>query len=112
MKKCLGPLAFLFTMCNTKNISRAETEKQMTLTTDFNKTAAQKMLVALLDRAASRSSYGASDKQCWFLAKLIVDGCETEEQFDLEIGDWYQSNRTLSGKEASLLIDSYLNDKR
>jgi hypothetical protein len=82
----------------------------MSTTTEFNKADSQKQIARFLDTAASRSSYGATSKQCWFLAKLIVDTCETEEQFELELDDWMDSNKRLSGKEASVLIGQYLQE--
>lgn len=84
----------------------------MTLSATFDKTSSQKLLASFLDKAAARSMYPASGKQCWFLAKLIVDTCETEDQFDMELADWTKSNMKLSGKEASTLIGQYLEEAK
>lgn len=66
--------------------------------------ATQKQIAQVLDRAASRSEYPASSKQCWFLSGLIARSVNPEGDYD----DWLLSNRPLSSREASSLIDFYL----
>ncbi len=63
--------------------------------------ATQKSIARALDRAAGRSSYPASSKQCWFLASLILKAGE-------DGSDWLlDTNSALSKDKASSLISFY-----
>lgn len=69
----------------------------------------RKELVKLLDDAASNSRFGASSKQCWFLAGLMAEVGDEPEDIGLDILDlrtW-----TLSSKSASEWISHYLASK-
>lgn len=62
-----------------------------------------KRIARILDRAAARAQFPASSKQVFFLAKLMAERNE-------DGSDWLlDTSRVLSGREASSLIDSYLN---
>lgn len=62
-----------------------------------------KEIAKILDRAAARAQFPASSKQVFFLAKLMAER-------DEDGSDWLlDTSRRLSGREASSLIDSYLN---
>lgn len=69
-------------------------------------TLSQKSLAGWLDRAAARADMidrdPATSKQCWFLASLILKAGEDGY-------DWTDGNRVLTKREASTLIDTYLN---
>lgn len=69
-------------------------------------TLSQKSLAGWLDRAAARADMidrdPATSKQCWFLASLILKAGEDGY-------DWTDSSRVLTKREASTLIDTYLN---
>lgn len=69
-------------------------------------TLSQKSLAGWLDRAAARADMidrdPATGKQCWYLAHLILKSGEDGY-------DWVNSNTVLTKREASNLIDTYLN---
>lgn len=65
----------------------------------------QKEIVKLLDRAAARAEVPATPKQTWFLAGLIAKSASAEVDYQ----DWLLNGRALSKREASSLIESYLN---
>ena len=65
--------------------------------------AEAKRIARILDRAAARSEYPASSKQVFYLARLMAERGE-------DGSDWLlDTSRRLSGREASSLINSYLN---
>lgn len=64
-----------------------------------------KRIARILDRAAARASYPASSKQCFFLARLMAEAGEDGDDILLD------TNYALSGKEASSLIETFLNAK-
>ena len=66
--------------------------------------ATQKEIAQVLDTAAGRSSYGATSKQCWFLAGLIAHSSSA----DVDYSDWLLNGLPLSKAEASSLIEFYL----
>lgn len=72
----------------------------------------QKQLAAYIDTAASRADMidrtPATSKQCWFLAGLIIKANDSND--DGMINEFLtNSDYCLTKKEASRLIDSYLN---
>jgi hypothetical protein len=69
----------------------------------------QKSIAQELDRAASRSDFGASGKQCWFLASLMIKAGDTPADWDI---GYTHTNAVLTKKKASFIIDQYLNGPR
>lgn len=64
----------------------------------------QKEVAQVLDRMAARSSNPATGKQCWFLAKLIVESGDA--------ATWIAGDSVvLSKSKASAEIDLYLGNK-
>lgn len=64
----------------------------------------QKEIAKVLDRAAARTDYGATQKQVWFLAGLIA----RSPSADVDYSDWLLSSGALTKKQASGLIEYYL----
>jgi hypothetical protein len=64
----------------------------------------QKEIAQVLDSAAARSGFGATSKQCWFLAGLIARAPSA----DADYSDWLLNGLPLTKSEASRLIDFYL----
>jgi hypothetical protein len=69
-------------------------------TTEFT---AQKALAKTLDRIAARGSNGATSKQCWYLAGLLIAAGQDADDMLLDTG--YR----LTVREASSLIDTLKN---
>lgn len=69
----------------------------------------QKEIARDLDRAAGRACHvdaeGATRKQCWFLAKLLLDAGTDASDLDCEITN---TQAILTKREASLHIDFLL----
>jgi len=72
----------------------------------------QKEIANALDSAAARAemvgAYGASSKQCWFLAKLLKDHGLDEEFVECGVCN---TQAMLSKKKASRFIDEALSGK-
>jgi len=69
-------------------------------TTDFT---AQKSLAKTLDRIAARGESGATPKQCWYLAGLLLRAGQDADDMLLDTG--YR----LTVREACSLIDALKN---
>lgn len=71
----------------------------------------QKQVAAILDCAAARAHSvnrtPASGKQCWFLAKLLIEDCVRRGRTELD-SFVTSTSFVLTVKEASTLIDSCL----
>lgn len=71
-------------------------------------TMTQKQIAQTLDRAAARAdmigAYPATGKQCWFLAKLILE--KDDGSFYDELSSF---NCVLTSKNASAIISDLLN---
>jgi len=70
--------------------------------------ATQKEIAQALDTAAGRNSYGATSKQCWFLAGLIA----RSPSADADYSDWLLNGLALTKAEASRLIEFYLGSEK
>lgn len=72
-------------------------------------TITQKDIARVLDRAAERADsldYApATSKQCWFLAKLILESEAAEGEYNNML---LNNSMTLTRREASAWIDSYI----
>jgi len=69
--------------------------------------ATQKEIAQELDHSAARAGYSAATgKQCWFLAKLLLEAGDTPTTW--EVG-YANTNSALTKKKASFMIDEYLN---
>lgn len=71
----------------------------------------QKDIAQILDRAAARAhsvnASPATPKQCWFLAKLMLEDANKFGLQSLEITPT-NTSQVLTSKRASCLIDMYL----
>ncbi len=69
----------------------------------------QKSFATQLDTAASRAEVvdqdGASRKQCWFLAKLMLDANETPDDYGF---GHVHTSAVLTRREASSMIGDHL----
>ena len=69
----------------------------------------QKSIASALDRAASRACHvnrtGASQRQCWFLAGLLLKAGQTEADVGCDI---LNTQAVLTAKSASAYIDDLL----
>lgn len=67
----------------------------------------QKQIAQVLDRAAARSGYPATGKQCWFLAGLWA-----KAQNEVDYQDWLLTTNALSKDIASDLIEMALSAQK
>lgn len=76
-------------------------------------TMTQKELAKILDRAAARAEIvnraPATGKQCWFLAKLILESGTLESNI---LAQYDNTNYVLTCKQASVSIDGLLKEKQ
>lgn len=76
-------------------------------------TTTQKDIAQALDHAAKRAetvgAAPATSKQCWFLAKLILETGKDAQ--DIGCG-WSNTSAILTKRDASRYIDDYLRDAK
>lgn len=72
------------------------------------KMTSQKLIARYLDDAATRADMidrdMATGKQCWFLAKLMLENASEQAMAEVQ-----KSNFVLTKRRASQMIDGYLN---
>lgn len=99
---CLSTIVFLATLAYHIHISKKEKLKRKQGHLTMKTT--QKQLAVIIDQAASRAPYPATGKQCWFLAKLMLD-VFGDDRSAIDIASELSLVETaLTGKQASTFI--------